>query len=146
MTVADPEAFVHAPVLLDEVVELFTSCRDGVIVDATLGGGGHAAALVDGAPDRSIIGVDRDRDPLAGHRVTPGAARSAHHAPRALRDGLRTLLRRGAPTNRRSSVSCSTSGSPRRSSTVVSAASATGSTHRWTCAWTGLPDAAPPTS
>ncbi len=92
MTVADPEAFVHAPVLLDEVVELFTSCRDGVIVDATLGGGGHAAALVDGAPDRSIIGIDRDRDALAAAASRPELRDRLTTLHARFDDGLRTLL------------------------------------------------------
>ncbi|MBS1846804.1 MAG: 16S rRNA (cytosine(1402)-N(4))-methyltransferase RsmH [Actinobacteria bacterium] len=58
-------AFVHRPVLLDEVVALLGDLGPGVIVDATLGGGGHAAALAASTADRRIIGIDRDPDALA---------------------------------------------------------------------------------
>jgi 16S rRNA (cytosine1402-N4)-methyltransferase len=50
----------HQPVLEREVVEFFASRSAGVIVDATLGGGGHSAALLDAAPHRRILGIDRD--------------------------------------------------------------------------------------
>src|ERR1017187_223337 len=40
----------HVPVLEDEIVELFASQGTGVVLDATLGGGGHAAALLAVAP------------------------------------------------------------------------------------------------
>ena len=43
-----PPEFSHVPVLLDRVVELFRDVPPGLYVDATLGGGGHAAAVLDG--------------------------------------------------------------------------------------------------
>ena len=52
----------HAPVLAAEVVEFLRDC--GRILDCTLGGGGHSAALLQsGVP--SVVGVDRDPDALA---------------------------------------------------------------------------------
>ncbi len=63
----------HQPVLEREVVEFFASRPTGVIVDATLGGGGHSAALLDAAPARRILGIDRDpaaRD-AATRRLSP---------------------------------------------------------------------------
>ena len=43
----DPSSeFVHQPVMLDEVVMVLSDVPDGVVVDATLGGGGHADALL----------------------------------------------------------------------------------------------------
>jgi hypothetical protein len=36
----------HQPVLEQEIVELFTSLAAGVMVDATLGGAGHAYAIL----------------------------------------------------------------------------------------------------
>ncbi|HET8931631.1 MAG TPA: 16S rRNA (cytosine(1402)-N(4))-methyltransferase RsmH [Acidimicrobiales bacterium] len=57
---ADPSPFAHRPVLVDEVVEVFADVGNGVVVDATLGGGGHAAALAASQPGRTIIGIDRD--------------------------------------------------------------------------------------
>ncbi len=56
----DPHPYVHRAVLIDEVDALFAHVPDGVVVDATLGGGGHAAALARSRPGRSIIGIDRD--------------------------------------------------------------------------------------
>lgn len=59
-TVADPSRYEHRPVLRDEVTALFAEVPDGTVVDATLGGGGHAAALAAARPGRRIIGIDRD--------------------------------------------------------------------------------------
>lgn len=53
----------HAPVLWKEVVEGLIWDRRGTYVDATLGGGGHSAALLDAlAPEGRVIGVDQDAD------------------------------------------------------------------------------------
>ncbi len=57
--------FVHRPVLVDMVVELFAPVPPGVVVDATLGGGGHAEALLDAHPHLSILGLDQDPDAIA---------------------------------------------------------------------------------
>ncbi|GIU88025.1 MAG: ribosomal RNA small subunit methyltransferase H [Acidimicrobiia bacterium] len=66
--------FSHLPVMVREVVELLLPVPTGLIVDCTVGGGGHAAALLDARPDWSLLGIDRDadavaaaRDRLAGH-------------------------------------------------------------------------------
>jgi 16S rRNA (cytosine1402-N4)-methyltransferase len=53
-------SFEHTPVLRDEVVSLFASAPDGVLVDATVGGGGHAAALLEAHPGLRVVGLDRD--------------------------------------------------------------------------------------
>ena len=51
----------HTPVMLEEVVSLFSPIEEGVIVDATLGGGGHAEALLNRLGSAvSILGIDRD--------------------------------------------------------------------------------------
>jgi 16S rRNA (cytosine1402-N4)-methyltransferase len=52
----------HVPVLEDEIVELFAGQSTGVLVDATLGGGGHAAAILRVAPQLRLLGIDRDPD------------------------------------------------------------------------------------
>ena len=49
----------------DVVVELFAPVPPGVVVDATVGGGGHAEALLDAHPHLMIIGLDQDPDALA---------------------------------------------------------------------------------
>jgi len=59
----DDGAATHVPVLLSRVCELLAPVaqRPGaVIVDATLGLGGHAAALLKAHPDLRLIGLDRD--------------------------------------------------------------------------------------
>jgi 16S rRNA (cytosine1402-N4)-methyltransferase len=59
----------HVPVLEDRVVELLAAAPDGVVVDATLGAGGHAAAVLAARRERygraTLIGLDRDPTALA---------------------------------------------------------------------------------
>ena len=52
--------FEHRPVMLEEVVDLLRPAPEGVYLDATLGGAGHAAALLDAAPQLSLVGLDQD--------------------------------------------------------------------------------------
>ena len=61
----------HTPVLLREVVDQLRPRSRGLYVDATVGGGGHAEALLE-AGVASVIGLDRDREALAeaGQRLT----------------------------------------------------------------------------
>jgi len=54
------QAFPHEPVMADEVVGLFAPVPPGLILDATLGGGGHAAAILGAHPGTSVLGIDRD--------------------------------------------------------------------------------------
>jgi len=65
---------LHVPVLRDEVVELLTGDRGGdrVVIDATLGAGGHAEAILE-AGARRVIGIDRD--PLARESATERLSR-----------------------------------------------------------------------
>jgi 16S rRNA (cytosine1402-N4)-methyltransferase len=67
----------HVPVLENEIVELFAGQETGVVIDATLGGGGHAAALLKVAPQLRIFGIDRDPDARAAAalRLAPFADR-----------------------------------------------------------------------
>jgi 16S rRNA (cytosine1402-N4)-methyltransferase len=59
---------VHIPVLTTEVVEWLGPAADGLIVDATVGLGGHAAALLEAAPGSRLLGVDRDPEAVAEAR------------------------------------------------------------------------------
>lgn len=65
---------LHVPVLLDRCLELLApaASREGaVVVDATLGMGGHSEALLDAHPGLTLIGLDRDTEALhlAGTRL-----------------------------------------------------------------------------
>lgn len=64
---------MHIPVLLREVTSLLRPERGGVFVDATLGLGGHAGALLAAAPSIRVVGIDTDPDALAeaGVRLAP---------------------------------------------------------------------------
>jgi 16S rRNA (cytosine1402-N4)-methyltransferase len=57
----------HVPVMLDRVLALLApalSGRPAVVVDATVGLGGHAEALLAAHPQLQLVGLDRDRDAL----------------------------------------------------------------------------------
>lgn len=75
------DEFAHVPVMRDEIVELFGPVPAGAVVDATLGGAGHATALLDAHPHLSIIGLDRDPDAVAvaTERLAPYGDRAAVH-------------------------------------------------------------------
>lgn len=74
----DASGFSHVPVLRDEVVEWFAPVPAGWIIDATLGGAGHARAVLDAHPHLSILGIDRD--PVA---VAAASERLAPYGDRA---------------------------------------------------------------
>lgn len=62
----------HEPVLVEEVLHYLVSDPNGVYLDLTVGGGGHARALLERLhPDARLIGLDRDREALeaAGQRL-----------------------------------------------------------------------------
>jgi 16S rRNA (cytosine1402-N4)-methyltransferase len=61
---------LHEPVLRAETVELLEPAGRGLVVDCTVGTGGHAAALLEAGADR-VVGLDRDAEvlPLARRRL-----------------------------------------------------------------------------
>jgi 16S rRNA (cytosine1402-N4)-methyltransferase len=71
----------HVPVLLDRVVALVAPPLQepgSVLVDATLGLGGHTEAVLTHCPEAHVVGVDRDVHALeaAGERLAPYAGRT----------------------------------------------------------------------
>jgi len=65
--------FSHLPVMLDEILAILEPVPAGILLDATLGGGGHASALLEARPDCRLLGIDRDIDAIdaAGQRLEP---------------------------------------------------------------------------
>ncbi|HXT42704.1 MAG TPA: 16S rRNA (cytosine(1402)-N(4))-methyltransferase RsmH [Pseudonocardiaceae bacterium] len=87
----------HAPVLLPRSLELLEPAlvgRPAVMVDATVGLGGHAAVLLGAHPALTLIGIDRDPQALdvAGDRLRSYAERV--HLVHAVYDQLPGILRR----------------------------------------------------
>jgi 16S rRNA (cytosine1402-N4)-methyltransferase len=72
-----PAAVEHRPVLLRESLDLLAPERGGLFVDATVGLGGHAEALLARAPAARLVGVDRDPEALrrAAVRLAPFGSR-----------------------------------------------------------------------
>jgi 16S rRNA (cytosine1402-N4)-methyltransferase len=64
----------HVPVLRDRIVELLApalQAPDAIMVDATLGMGGHTEAILEACPGARVLGIDRDQEALslAGRRL-----------------------------------------------------------------------------
>ena len=76
----------HEPVMLHEIVDVFASVPAGCVVDATLGGCGHAVGILRSHPHLSVLGIDQDANAIAH-------AESLREANPDLRDRL--TVRRG---------------------------------------------------
>ncbi len=88
----------HVPVLLDRVVALLAPALDhdgAVLVDCTLGLGGHTEAVLERCPLARVIGIDRDTAALemAGRRLAPYGERftGVHAVYDEIPDVLRDL-------------------------------------------------------
>lgn len=69
------EKQIHTPVMLERTIELLSPAIEkpgAVLVDATLGMGGHSEAFLERFPELTLIGLDRDTDALeiAGERLS----------------------------------------------------------------------------
>lgn len=67
---------IHTPVMLERTIELLApaiEAEGAVLVDATLGMGGHSRAFLERFPKLTVIGLDRDTDALgiAAERLAP---------------------------------------------------------------------------
>lgn len=77
------DAFAHLPVLADQVRQAFAALPAGAreapprLIDATLGGGGHSALLLEDHPRLEVIGLDQDATAraAAADRLAPWAER-----------------------------------------------------------------------
>lgn len=78
---ADPAAFGHVPVLAEPLLAGLAPLADllaarpegGLLIDCTLGGGGHSGLLLQAHPGLQLVGLDQD--------PTARAAAAAHLAP-----------------------------------------------------------------
>lgn len=88
---------VHVPVLLDRVLALLAPALDdrpAVVVDATLGLGGHAEALLAAHAQLTLVGIDRDASALSrsAERLARFSART--HLIHAVYDAMPVVLDR----------------------------------------------------
>jgi 16S rRNA (cytosine1402-N4)-methyltransferase len=72
---------IHTPVMLERTVELLAPAigeEGAVLVDTTLGMGGHTRSLLERFPRLTVIGLDRDQDALAiaAERLKPFGSRA----------------------------------------------------------------------
>lgn len=86
----------HRPVLAERCLELFAPAVEdragAVFVDATVGAGGHATAMLQAHPDMTLVGLDRDARALeaARRRLAPYDTRT--HLVHATYDRLPGVL------------------------------------------------------
>ncbi len=78
--------YQHLPVMGREVVELLTGVPEGIVVDATVGGGGHARLLLEARGDLRLVGIDRD--PAA---VAAAGAALAPYGDRVVQGGFHEM-------------------------------------------------------
>ena len=51
----------HVPVLYQEVREAFKDLREGVVIDCTMGYGGHSSLILESNPNIKLIAIDQDQ-------------------------------------------------------------------------------------
>ena len=69
------DRFEHVPVLAEPVLAAFAAlpARTGLLIDCTLGGGGHSALLLEAHPQLRLVGLDQDPSAraAAAERLAP---------------------------------------------------------------------------
>ena len=86
---------IHTPVLLNRCVELLAPALDragAILVDATLGMGGHAEAFLQRFPGLVLVGLDRDLDALAIAEERLKPFRDRVHFVHTIYDGIQDAL------------------------------------------------------
>lgn len=62
-------AFEHIPVLFNETIDGLAIKPDGLYVDCTVGGGGHAKAIVERLDRGQLIAIDQDEEALQAAQI-----------------------------------------------------------------------------
>jgi len=86
---------IHTPVLLERSIELLRPVLEApgaVLVDATLGMGGHAEAMLTRFPGLTLVGLDRDLDALAIAEERLKPFRDRIHLVHTVYDGILDAL------------------------------------------------------
>ncbi len=55
------QSIPHIPVLYSQVITAFEEIDDGVIIDCTMGYGGHSSMILDANPNIKLIAIDQDQ-------------------------------------------------------------------------------------
>ena len=85
--------FIHKPVLLNECVEGLQIKPNGVYVDGTLGGGGHAAVIAGQIEEPGLlIGIDRDGDAISAGEKRLSALNAPFILVRDAHENIRQVL------------------------------------------------------
>ncbi len=106
--------FVHVPVLRDAVVATFAPVPPGWVVDGTVGGAGHATAILEAHPHLAVLGLDRDPVAVraAGERLAPFGSRALVHHSTFDRIADAMALLRSSPRDTADSDSPQLDGTP----------------------------------
>jgi 16S rRNA (cytosine1402-N4)-methyltransferase len=78
--------------MLQEVTQLLIPVPDGVVLDATVGGGGHAAALLEARPGLQVVGLDQDPSAVAAAEDALATFERRAHLERARFDRFGEVL------------------------------------------------------
>ena len=68
----------HIPVLYREVLDAFGDVGEGIVIDCTMGYGGHSSMLLEANPKMTLIGIDQDQTAIdfSSKRLSPFGERA----------------------------------------------------------------------
>lgn len=85
-------SYAHSPVMTQEAIEYLNIRPKTIIIDATLGGGGHAKAILEASKSVKLIGIDQDADAIESARSNLKAFAERVEVIHANFSGLRTIF------------------------------------------------------